>query len=38
MLDDVEVDAYFKFFDTSTSMKFHSIVVEEFETSFSRQI
>ena len=40
MLDDVEVevDAYFKFFEIPTSMKFHSIVVEEFETSFSRQI
>ena len=38
MLDDVEVDAYCKFFETPTSMKFHSVVVEEFETSFSRQI
>ena len=38
MLDDVEVDAYFKFFETPTLMICHSIVVEEFETSFSRQI
>ena len=38
MLDDVEVDAYFKFFETPNSMKFHSFVVEQFETSFSRQI
>ena len=37
-LDDVEVDAYFKFFEIPTSMKFHSFVVERFETSFSRQI
>ncbi|MEM7364021.1 MAG: hypothetical protein AAF525_08335 [Pseudomonadota bacterium] len=37
-LDDVEVDAYFKFLETPTSMKFHSIIVEEFEASFSRQI